>query len=100
MKTSNLYAVKTKNPKNRRSSFDRMDAIACGVHARFEESTGYSKKITDTTISIARALGVSETEIDRWATNRANQLANETERLKEIKILLEKHYGNSLGVTA
>lgn len=76
-----------------------MDAIAYGVHARFEESTGYYKKITETTISIARALGVPETEIDRWATNRSHQLASETERLKEIKNLLEKYYGNSLGVT-
>ena len=99
MKTSNLYAVETKNHKNRHSSFDRMDAIACGVHARFEESTGYSRKITETTINIARALGVSETEIDRWAANRSNQIANETERLKEIKSLLEKYYGSSLGVT-
>jgi len=100
MKTSNLYAVETKNQKNQHSSFDRMDAIAYGVHARFEESTGYSKKITDTTINIARALGVPETEIDRWAANRSNELANESERLKEIKNLLEKYYGNSLGVTA
>ena len=100
MKTSNLYAVETKNQKHRHSSFDRMDAIACGVHARFEESTGYSKKITETTINIARALGVPETEIDRWAANRSNQIANETVRLKEIKSLLEKYYGNSLGVTA
>ena len=100
MKTSNLYAVETKGQNTRQTSLDRMDAIACGVHARFEESTGYSRKITDTTISIAKALGVPETEIDKWAANRSNELANETERLKEIKSLLEKYYGNSLGVTA
>jgi hypothetical protein len=100
MKTSNLYAVETRSQKNRHSSFDRMDAISCGVHARFEESTGYSKKITDTTINIARALCVPEREIDRWAVNRANQLTSETERIKEIKNLLEKYYGNSFGVTA
>ena len=32
MKTSNLYAVEPKKPKTQHSSFDRMDAIACGVH--------------------------------------------------------------------
>jgi len=100
MKTSNLYAVETKNQKNRHSSFDRMDAIACGVHARFEENTGYSKKITDTTINIAKALGVPENEINKWAANRSNNGTNETERLKEIKDLLEKYYGNSLGITS
>ena len=100
MKTSNLYAVEPKKPKTQHSSFDRMDAIACGVHARFEESTGYSKKITETTINIARALGVPESEINGWAANRSNQLASESERLKEIKSLLEKYYGNSLGVSA
>ena len=100
MKTSNLFTTETKGQRTRHSSLDRMDAIACGVHARFEESTGYSRKITDTTINIARTLGVPETEINKWAANRANQIANEAERLKEIKTRLEKYYGNSLGVTA
>ena len=99
MKTSNLYQIETKGHKTRHSSLDRMDAIACGVHARFDASTGYNKKITETTISIARTLGVPETEINRWEANRSNQLASETEKIKEIKIILEKYYGNSLGVT-
>jgi hypothetical protein len=99
MKTSNLYAVENKGQKIRHSSMGRMDAIACGVHARFEESTGYHKKITETTISIARTLGVPETEINRWADNRLNQLASETVKLNEIKTILEKYYGNSLGIT-
>jgi hypothetical protein len=100
MKTSSLSAVATSGKKSRDSSLDRMDAIACGVHARFEESTGYSQKITDTTINIARTLGVSETEINRWTLNRSSQMANQTERLKEIKSLLEKYYGSSLGISA
>ena len=99
MKTSSLYGVAAKGKKNRHSSLDRMDAIACGVCARFEESTGYNKKITETTINIARTLGVPESEINRWAVNRSNQMADETERLKEIKSLLEKYYGGSLSVT-
>jgi hypothetical protein len=100
MKTSNLYAVAPRGKKNRDSSLDRMDAIARGVHARLEESTGYSKKITDTTINIARALGVSETEIKQWAANRSSQMANQTERLKEIKSFLEKYHDSFLGISA
>ncbi|HEY97563.1 MAG TPA: hypothetical protein G4O16_05205 [Dehalococcoidia bacterium] len=100
MKTSNLCAVETKSQKIRHSSLERMDAIACGVRARFEESTGYSKKILETTIRIAKALGVPEQEINRWTANRSNHGASEAERLKEIKNLLQKYYGNSLGITA
>ena len=76
---------------------DKMEAIAWGVQARFEESTGYSKKVTDETIHIARSLGVSNTEIDRWANNRLNRLAHDTERIREIKSLLDKVYNIRFG---
>lgn len=96
--TSNLPVYETKDQKIRNSSLNRMDAIACGVHARFEESTGYAKKITETTINIARALGVPKKEINRWAARHSNGLASETGKFKEIKYLLEKYYGSSLGI--
>jgi hypothetical protein len=99
MKTSNLYRVEKPNKRNQQSSFDKMEAIAYGVQARFEESTGYSKRVTDATINVARALGVPEIEIERWASHRLTRLARDTERLREIKSLLEKLYGNSLGIT-
>jgi hypothetical protein len=73
-----------------------MEAIACGVQARLEESTGYSKKVTDETINVARALGMTNTEIKRWTNHRFSQLAHETERLKEIKSLLYKAYDSKL----
>ena len=79
-------------------SLNKMEAIAYGVQARFQENTGYSRRVTDATINVARALGVPETEIERWADHRLTRLARDTERLSEIKTLLEKLYGNSLGV--
>jgi hypothetical protein len=97
MKTANVYQVEKQTRKPSDTSFDKMEAIAYGVQARFEESTGYSKRITDATINIARALGVSDTDIERWAAHRLNRLSHDTQRLSEIKSLLDKLYGNSLG---
>ena len=99
MKTSNLYQVEEQIMKNQHKSLNKMEAIAYGVQARFEESTGYSKRVTDATINVARALGVPDIEIERWASHRLTRLARDTERLREIKSLLEKLYGNSLGIT-
>jgi hypothetical protein len=99
MKTSNLYRVEKQTRRNQHTPLDKMEAIAYGVQARFEESTGYSKRVTDATINVARALGVPDIEIERWAAHRLTRLARDTERLREIKSLLEKLYGNSLGVT-
>lgn len=100
MKTSNLYRVEKQSRKAQPKSLNRMDAIAYGVQARFEESTGYSKRVTDTTINVAKALGVPESEIERWTAQRFNCIAHETERLREIKSLLDKLYGSSLGVAS
>ena len=99
MKTSNLYRVEKPIKRNQHTSLDKMEAIAYGVQARFEESTGYSRRVTDATINVARALGVPDIEIERWAAHRLTRLARDTERLREIKSLLEKLYGNSLGIT-
>jgi hypothetical protein len=100
MKTSNLCRLEKQTKKNQHKSYDKMEAIAYGVQARFEENTGYSRRVIDATINVARALGIPETEIERWATHRLTRLARDTERLREIKSLLEKLYGNSFGITA
>ena len=99
MKTSNVCQVVKQNERTRHTSPDEMEAIAYGVQARFEENTGYTRRITDATINVARALGVPEAEIKSWAAHRLTRLARDTERLREIKSLLEKLYGNSLGIT-
>ncbi len=96
MKNSNTYPAERKSVKSRAISLDKMEAIASGVQARLEESTGYSKKVTDETINVARALGVTNTEIERWANHRFSQLAYETERLKGIKAMLYKAYDSRL----
>jgi hypothetical protein len=96
MKTVNTYPAEKKSVQSRAISFDKMEAIACGVQARLEESTGYSKKVTDETINAARALGVTNTEIERWANYRFSKMAHEMERLKEIKSLLYKAYDRRL----
>ena len=77
----------------------KMEAIASGVQARFEESTGYSKRVTDETINVARTLGVADSEIEKWATHRLSRIARDTERLREIKSLLDKVYGSRIGAT-
>ena len=101
MKTASTYRrVERQTEKPQPTPYDRMDAIACGVQARFEENTGYSKRVTDATINVARTLGVADVEIERWASHRLTRLAHDTERLREIKSLLDKLYGNSFHTTA
>ena len=99
MKTLNPCRVEKQGGRSQRLSFDKMEAIAYGVQVRFEESTGYSRRVTDATINVARALGVPGPEIEKWASHRLTRLARDTERLREIKSLLETLYGNSLGIT-
>ena len=64
-----------------------IDAIAYGVEAWFEENTGYSESVVETTVEIARKLGVPEDEIRRWAARRSTFNA---ERAKLIKSLLQR----------
>jgi len=76
--------------KPRRIFLDKMEAIAFGVQARFEEKTGYSRRVTETTMNAARVLGLPEGEIKRWAASRLDRLIRDTERLREIKSRLER----------
>ena len=76
--------------ESRYSTYDTMDAIAQGVQARLDERTSFSRKVTDETVNTARALGVSNMTIEKWAMQRLNRLALETERLRQIKNLLER----------
>lgn len=78
-----------KRPERRKSE-DRMAAIARGVAARLEEKLGYYRKITSETINIARALGVAEREITKWANERAEELVREESKLKEINARLKE----------
>jgi hypothetical protein len=97
MKTANIYQAERQIRKTQDTVFDKMEAIAYGVQARFEESTGYSRRITDATVNVARALGVADSDIERWAAHRLNRLSHDTQRLSEIKSLLDRLYENSPG---
>ena len=80
--------VDEKAKGSRHTFLDSMDAIACGVEAWFEENTGYSRKVAETTVDIARALGVPESDIKRWESSRG--ICNDTEKGRVIKCLLER----------
>jgi hypothetical protein len=94
MKSPNML----KNPTHAEitcvSTNGRMEAIACGVKARLEERTGYARRITDETVSIARALGVADREIDTWVNQRLRKLAREEARLRGIRQILERVRGD------
>jgi precorrin-6x reductase len=90
MKTTNTFITAEQTGKAQTRTSARMEAIAWGVQARLEESTGYTKKVTVETINIARSLGVPISEIERWVNSRNNRLAYETEKIREIKTLLSK----------
>ena len=76
--------------KTRRTFLDNMDAIANGVQVQFEENSSFSRRVTETTVGTARALGIPETEIERWATSRLDRLIRDTEKLNAIKSLLQR----------
>ncbi len=70
---------------SQRTFFNDMDSIAYGVEAWMEENTGYSRRVTETTVGIARKLGVPEAETGRWAASR---LISDAKKGRVIKSLL------------
>ena len=77
--------------KQGRSAFlEVMDSIAHGVEAWLEENTDYSKRMAETTVDIARKLGVPEGEIKRWAAFR---IIHDAEKFSVIKSLLKRVQG-------
>lgn len=80
--------------KTRHTFLGDIDAIAYGVEAWFEENTGYSRSVAETTVEIARKLGVPEDEIRRWVARRS--VVN-MEKVKPIKSLLQRLGASSPG---
>jgi hypothetical protein len=90
---TNQVGITDRSPEaneNRRAHLTNMEAIARGVQVRLDERTCFSRRVTDETVNTARALGVADSIIERWAAQRLNRLAQETERLREIRALLER----------
>lgn len=73
--------------KARHTFLGSLDAIACGIEAWFEENTGYSRKVAETTVEIARALGVPESDIKRWVSRRS---IRDMEKGRVISSLLQR----------
>jgi hypothetical protein len=74
--------------------YSRMEAIARGVEARLEERTGHSRKITNETVNIARALGVAYREIEKWRKERQILLDLEEARISSLKERINMPGGN------
>jgi ABC-type ATPase with predicted acetyltransferase domain len=90
---------RTAKSEYRHAPLDKMEAIADGVQARLEESTSFSRKVTDETVNTARALGVADAIIERWVNQRLNLLAREAERLREIRSILHRVRWDSSSAT-
>ena len=75
--------------KSRHTFSVNMEAIARGVQARFEENSGFSRKVTEVTVDVARELGIPEAEIEKWVTSRLSRLMREAEELGAVKSRLE-----------
>jgi len=77
--------VKAETKRELNTSFDTMDAIACGVEARYELITDHSRKIINETVAIAHQLGIPKGEIEKWVANR---LVSDTARFSVIQSFL------------
>jgi len=64
-----------------------MDTIAHGVEAKLDSLDGHSRMVTERTIEVARELGITESEIQRWLVARLRQ---HSERDKVIRSCLDK----------
>lgn len=66
---------------------NEMNAIACGVEARYNLFIGYSNIVTKETADIARHLGIPEKEIQSWAAARA---AHDSDANRAVKTIVTK----------
>ncbi len=81
--TSIRTALQTKQATKKPST--KMDAIACGVQAKLDPFSSYSKVVTQRTIDTARQLGIAEEEIQQWAEAKG-MLSSERNRLIESSL--------------
>jgi DNA-binding response OmpR family regulator len=74
-------------------SLEEINAIAYGVEARVDYFDFHSKIVTNRTVELARFLGLSEKEIEKWAVAR-NELYSKRDR--RIRSTLGKIEQNSM----
>ena len=81
--TSIRTALETKPATDKASA--QIDAIAHGVEAKFDPLSSYSKLVTQRTIDIARQLGMTEKEIQKWTAAKA-KLDAEKDRIAKSEL--------------
>lgn len=73
------------------SSLSEIDAIAYGVEARVDDLDCHSKLVTEETVELARLLGLSEREIDKWVTAQEKLHSVRSRHIKSISSKLEQN---------
>lgn len=63
-----------------------IESIAYGVEAWFEENTGDLRRVIESTLDIARDLGIPQDEIERWAASRLSRDALKVSTVKSLLI--------------
>jgi FixJ family two-component response regulator len=69
----------------------KIDAIAYGVDARVDCFDFHSKIVTEETVKLARWFGLSEKEIEEWATARDELYSERNERIKAMLNKLKRN---------
>lgn len=64
-----------------------LDAIALGVEAQFDPLMVYSRTIIQKTRSIAQEIGLHDSEIQCWETNKYKQIENGIKAINRITII-------------
>jgi len=83
------YADYSENVSGR--SLSEIDAIAYGVDAQVDDFDFHSKMVTEKTVELARWLGLSEEEIEKWATARDELYFERDRRIKSMLSKLERN---------
>ena len=74
-----------------KQTLGELDAIALGVEARIDQLTGYSRQVIEKTADIARRMGLSEKEIQRWIDIRAKLSSEKYRKLKSSEYKLRRN---------
>lgn len=68
-----------------------LDDIACGVAARYELLTDFTRTLIGETLAIARSLGIPENQIEKWANARQEQNTKKVNAMDSLSKKLERN---------
>lgn len=69
-----------------KNTSDVMNAILQGVQARYDSLFGLTDKVTETTVEVARRLGIPSDEIQKWVEDRRKSYLKFNCYMKEAEI--------------